>query len=482
MNENSVVIKYLKSKGYDVSTDYYSKIKYWNSWYANDVQNFHNYYDPYGTERKMYKLGMAKKVCEDWSSILYTERDNMTCNKEMNQTFLNTWLPKVKLDEIIPDNIENAFSSGTVATILRLKNVIVSKNRLMADNKTTIETINVEADKIIPLKRVGGRIQDIAFISEDMIENKKCYYIETHELINDEYVIKNVYLSDNGEEIELPNGLIKELHTLSPIPLFSLLSPRLVNNIENNNGLKLSIYANAIDQLKGCDLAYHNYMKDTELGGKKVFYNKRLVKYETVIEIDSLGNKIPRDIPVYPDDISKQQFQVLGDEMENTNEKALIHEYNPDLRMTDNEKNINLALNLLSFMVGLGKGYYKFENGTVVTATQYLGENKDLVGNAKKHRNSLNEYCVNIARGILLLGRLVFGANTDENDIISLTDKDGFLISDEELQEQYRQDFQAGLMSKLTYLMKARGMSEEQARKEIELANSDNPKLEEVIG
>ena len=167
--------------------------------------------------------------------------------------------------------------------------------------------------------------------------------------------------------------------------------------------------------------------------------------------------------------------------MSNINEKKLVHEYNPSLRINENEKNINLSLNLLSFKVGLGKGYYKFENGTVVTATQYLGENKDLVGNAKKHRKALNEYCVGIARAILVLGRLVFEKNTDENDTIELTDKDGFLVSDEELQNQYRQDFQAGLMSKLTYLMKARGMSKEQAINEIKLINNDNPSLEDVI-
>ena len=77
---------------------------------------------------------------------------------------------------------------------------------------------------------------------------------------------------------------------------------------------------------------------------------------------------------------------------------------------------------------------------------------------------------------------MLFGVNTDENDEIQLTNKDGFLVSDEELQEQYRQDFQAGLMSKLTYLMKARGMTEEQARKELALVREDNPSIKDLVG
>ena len=94
----------------------------------------------------------------------------------------------------------------------------------------------------------------------------------------------------------------------------------------------------------------------------------------------------------------------------------------------------------------------------------------------------MNDYTVGIARAILLLGRLLFGVNTDENDEIQLTNKDGFLVSDEELQEQYRQDFQAGLMSKLTYLMKARGMTKEQATQELALVREDNPSVKDLIG
>ncbi len=479
---NSVVMKYLSSKGYCVNTLYYKNISSWNQWYVNKVNDFHTYHDHNGDKKELYKLGMAKKGCEDWSSILYTERDSMICDNQNNQNYLDKQLFNIGFDDMIPENIENAFWSGTVVTVTRLKNVILKDNELTADDKTKIDVINVTAESIVPLKTQHGKIQDLAIISETTIENKKAYYIEIHELTNNEYVIKNSYVNESGEEIDLPPNLIGELHTHSKIPQFSVLSPRIVNNVENNNGLGISIYANAIDQLKGCDLAYNNYLKDTELGGKKVFYNKKLVKYFTVYEDDKDGNKIPVDIPIYPDDITKQQFQVLGDDMENVNDKTLIQEYNPNLRMEDNEKNVNLALNLFSFKIGLGKGFYKFENGTVVTATQYLGENKDLVDNAKKHRKALNEYCVGIARAILVLGRLVFHENVDENDKISLTDKDGFLVSEEELQEQYRQDFQAGLMSKLTYLMKARGMSKQQALDEIALINESNPKIEEVIG
>ena len=75
---NDIVLKYLKEQGYEnVSTNYYDFIETWENWWRNEV-DFHKYHDQTGKERKMYTLGMAKRVSEDWSSILFTERDEIT--------------------------------------------------------------------------------------------------------------------------------------------------------------------------------------------------------------------------------------------------------------------------------------------------------------------------------------------------------------------------------------------------------------------
>lgn len=69
---NDVVLKYLKNKGYNsISTNYYNWIELWENWWRNEVE-FHKYHDQTGMEREMYSLGMAKKITEDWSSILFT--------------------------------------------------------------------------------------------------------------------------------------------------------------------------------------------------------------------------------------------------------------------------------------------------------------------------------------------------------------------------------------------------------------------------
>lgn len=473
MDSNNVVIKYLGTLGYNPSTSYYGYIELWKEWSENLVPKFHKYHDQNGDERQMFRLGMAKRLCEDWSSILYTERDGIVCENKQNQVFVDKWLEKLEFNDKIPDNIETAFWSGTCGTIVRIKNAKIVNKKIVADENTTLNLVSVNASQIIPLKIIDGVITDVAFVSKSTIDSKNVFYIEIHELKKDGYHIQNKYIDEQGNEIENA-GVVKEYETGSTVPLFNLLMPRIVNNIEENNGLGISVYANAIDQLQGVDIVYNNFMKDFYLGGKKVFYNKKLTKYYTQTYTDKeTGEVVVQEIPIYPDDITKQQFQIVGDEVD-VNADTLIHEYNPDLRETENENGLNLALNILAFKSGLGKAYYKFEQGGVVTATQAILDNKDLVGNAKKHRSALNKYTVGIVRSILMIGRLFFNENVDENDTINLVDKDGFLNSEEDQKEEYMTEIAAGLRQPWEYRVKFFGEDEETAKNMVSDGKENN--------
>ena len=97
MDENSVVLKYLAKEGYNVDTKYYQNVSIWKEWYDGTVSEFHKYHDQNNIERELYKLGMAKKGCEDWSSILFTERDNIIANSKDNQEYLDKMLENLVL-------------------------------------------------------------------------------------------------------------------------------------------------------------------------------------------------------------------------------------------------------------------------------------------------------------------------------------------------------------------------------------------------
>ena len=125
---NNVILKYLRNKGYDtVSTDYYKFIDIWETWWKNQVE-FHKYHDQTGKERKMFSLGMAKRLAEDWSSILFTERDEIATEaKTKEQTEVNNkYLNKIsedltlkKLKKCKAPYIKITHSYGTIASKIK---------------------------------------------------------------------------------------------------------------------------------------------------------------------------------------------------------------------------------------------------------------------------------------------------------------------------------------------------------------------------
>lgn len=477
---NSVVLKYLRKQGYEtVSTDYYNWIELWENWWRNEV-DFHKYHDQSGQERKQYALGMAKRVSEDWSSILFSERDEIATEAKTqkqtkaNNEYLEKQLKVLKVYKDLPIAIEKAMSIGTAGAIIRVNHVKVDKQgNLSADDRTKLDIIYVGANQIMPLRVEHGKIVDIAIVSESNRGDKKEFYIEIHRLEYKEklkkeiYVISNTFLDEYGNELK-KEGVAKSYTINSSVPLFSILKPAVANPLDTSynhvNGLGFSVYGTAIDQLKACDITYHNFVMDFYLGGKKVFYNKKIVNTETITRKDANGNLIEEQIEMYPDDITRQQWKTYGDEMQNLKENPAITEYNPELRVQEDKEGIQFALNMLSFKCGLGTKYYEFNGGSVVTATQYVGDRQDLIINANKHRKNVDEFVSGIGKAILLLGRILFKENVTENCIVKVTDKDGFMVDTETSKQEFRQDIAQGIRQAWEYRVKFFGEDEQTAK------------------
>lgn len=492
---NDIILKYLSKKGYrTVSTDYYTFIEMWENWWKNNV-DFHKYHDSTGKERKMFSLGMAKRVSEDWASILFTERDeiatqaNTSQQTKVNNDYLNKQLKKLKVYKDLPTAIEKAMAMGTAGATMRVKNAKVDKNgKVSATNRTKLDIIYLDATQIVPLKVEHGEIIDVAFVSESIEDGKKIYYVELHQLQYDEelkkdiYVISNNYINEQGEEVA-KKDIVKQYTFKSDVPLFSILKPAVANPLDteyhNVNGLGFSIYGTGIDQLMVCDITYNNFAMDFYLGGKKVFYNKKITRTKTRQIKDTDGNIKEEEYEVYPDDVMKQQWTTYGDDqISNIKENPVVTEYNPDLRVAEDKEGIQFALNMLSFKAGLGTKYYEFNGTSVVTATQYVGDRQDLVSNANKHRKRVDEFVSGIGKAILLLGRILFKENVTEDCLVTITDKDGFMVDTETAKNEFRKDIAQGIRKPWEYRVKFLGEDEETAKARIADDNIDDIKTE----
>ena len=201
------------------------------------------------------------------------------------------------------------------------------------------------------------------------------------------------------------------------------------------------------------------------MGGKKVFYNKKRTITKTIQIKDTNGNIKEEEYEVYPDDIMKQQWTVYGDsEISNIKDNPVVTEYNPELRVEEDKAGIQFALNILSFKGGLGTKYYEFNGSSVVTATQYVGDRQDLIENANKHRKNVDEFVSGICKAILLLGRVLFKEKVTEDCIVTITDKDGFMVDTETAKQEFRQDIAQGIRQAWEYRVKFLGETEEIAK------------------
>ena len=354
------------------------------------------------------------------------------------------------------------FLKRTISDIDNCKHDIDKiKDKLKYSADTKIDLNYICADKIIPLTVDNGDIIEAAFCSDVCIKGHNRIYLEIHRIEKDEYVIENhMFAADRKsekllKEIQLPDDVPQIIYTGSDKPWFSICTPAIVNPIDNNNGMGCAVFANAIDNLKGVDLAYNNLNSDFWLGQKKVFLNKNLLG-------DLSGTK-----KVAPDEVNQQLFYFVGEVMDDGTGKTMVQEHNPDLRVSDNTAGIQAQLDYLSFKVGFGTKHYQFNAGSIVTATQYTGDKQDLIQNAHKHFIKVEGFLHRLVKTILWIGHNYIDVAIKEDAHITVVFDQSPLVDENAERQRDKDDVATGIMQKWEYRVKWYGETETEAKKAL---------------
>ena len=148
-----------------------------------------------------------------------------------------------------------------------------------------------------------------------------------------------------------------------------------------------------------------------------------------------------------------------------------------EIRADAHEKAINDNLNMLSMKCGFGQNHYKFENGSLQTATQVISENSDMYRSINKHEIILNDVLEELIRIIARLGQVLgVGTNPDTEVVVNFDDS---IIEDKQAERQSdRQDVSMGAMTLVEYRAKWYGETEKEAAKKI-VRETDEPDPEE---
>lgn len=430
--------EYLEQNGYiTASDDTYEHIQEWENWYSGYVKDFHEYTVYNGiniTKQNRERLNMAKTICEDWASLILNEKVNIHTGTDFDEIIEKVFEYnnfRVKGNQLI----ELAFAFGTGAFV----------EYLDATGEVVIDYIR--AGMIYPLSWENGYINECAFGSVRETKEGKQIYLQIHKLDDKgkTYIIENHMIdAETGKDIELPEDMAEEVLTGSENPLFQIVTPNIINNIDLDSPLGISVFGNAISQVKGCDLIYDSYMNEFNLGRRRILVPISMAK------VQMQENGVSK--PVF--DSNDTMFYAIPDDRNN---QQKIEPMDMSIRAQEHELGITKALDLLSFKCGMGTGRYRFESGTVKTATEVISEKSELYQSLKKHEIVVGNAIKGLVNAIAFLKE-----KTIDKDIE--IDFDDSIIEDKETERQTdKGDIAIGVMRLEEYRAKWYGETEEEA-------------------
>lgn len=469
------IFSYFRDKGIDtVNPTYYRQIEIWRSWYNSNVKKFHKYkvYRGNGTSVNClrHSLGMAKKVCEDMADLLLNERVTITIADQTTDAFVKGVLESNTWEELGNEFQEWKSALGTVAYVVYIKDATVDEAGNMTGGSVGINY--VEAAHIYPTSWQNKVITECIFTFPKTYKRKKYVHFQYHRIEDvpgenrKQYVIENTVVEntsgsgleltpDQWEEIPAFSGLAERIETGSDQPLFIIDRLNMVNNADDDttNPMGVSLFANAIDIIRKIDLEYDSYANEFSLGRKRIF-----------VAPEFLSNT--NGSPVF-DPNDSVFYELPEDYFKNAESKEAIREINMQLRIEEHSKAINDDLNWLSFKCGFGTDRYKFEAGSVKTATEVISENSDMYRSLTKHELVLNRVLIQLIQTIIRAGISIGIPGLQENTDVTIQFDDSIIEDKVTERQNDRQDVAMGAMGLAEYRAKWYGETPEQAQKNL---------------
>lgn len=488
------IIKKLTSfLGYEIKVgDYYNRIAEWKCWYDGYVKSFHSKMENGKLVRK-FSMGMAKKIGEDYASMVVNEQTKIETSDEKTKKFLvgdddnsGGILKDLNFWKNLNDYCERMYGyAGAIAAIVGLDKANVDSSGTVSGGKYTLRFVTSE--HMIPISWDGNDVTEAAFFSVKTVKGSTYVVLEIHlkdEKKNDgSYIVQTkIFLVQNGELMDTGLPILEQFNlpeTLTfPFRPFAVCSSNIANNFVEGFPLGVPAIANAIDEIKTCDIYFDNFAQDGALGKKRVFISEEYV--DTEIIRDNQGNVVRR-VPIDPE-YNQSPFYVLKkDNMLNGGTPAIYQEFNPVLRVAENKEALQQALNMLSLKVGFGNQFYVFQQTGAVTATQVRVSNLPLTYNINKQRTPYWRFIQDICHALISLANFTQKAGLPEDVEINVSWDDSLLRDPEAEKMADMQAVSQGIMAAWEYRVKWMNDTEEEAKKILAAERKNNTTIDDFF-
>lgn len=402
-------------------------------------------------EKKQLKTHL--QVCKEFASYFFNEKvDFKLSDAEADTTkatneieYLKEHYNKKDFWQRLEKGMIEVFGIGTVGIVNSY------------DETWGIQNTFYDAYCILPLSIIDNKIQEVAFVGTDVIDDTKTFislhrrnWVESS-FITDEaipktittkkengYTVDTITLDESGNLIESESYL----NRLSPVRLFVILKPFGRKAYDYADCFGIPIFADAVDICQGIDDIYNAQRRDLEISENMLLASKNLF-------IDPITNKMS-----IPARFKNGNTILLGEENLNSiDNKPIIRLENLNTKINEYAQNLTEAYKMLSLSVGLGAETLAINKISTPTATQVISDNSQKFNSLKKHFGQMQDELTVLNSAILFLAN----ENTNNKSLdytikITFNTSDNILVDDETLRQEAISLFQAGLMSIYRFL------------------------------
>lgn len=456
---------YLNKLGYSVNSNALEIIGICDDWYSNRViDDFHKRKNLNNVEYKLNKMNFAKRCCADDANLC--EIVSVAPEKENTaQEFIDKLLSDNRFDVRYREQLEKTSAAGTVGAYIYLRNAeyIKTKGDTTSVRGGDIRINYCDADCIIPLTVENRLVTECAFSATNTVKGKEKTTLVIFTLEDGRYRADTVVFDGSGKQVDAESSSIQ----LGEVKPFAVMTNAEVNNLDSMDGYGLPKIYNSIPLFKAVDLCYNILYGDLDKGQKLVFINELLACIQT-----------DKDGRPYLTQQQKEIFILLGMDNEGKlpDEKTLVQEYNPEIRVEQITKAFELVLSLLSMQFGYGTKKYTFENGQIKTATEYIGTKQDAMQELNKQRKQAKDYIENIVHAAMWFSNQFHGTGFDISEKLSIEFDDSYVEDKQTKLESMRADalsFTDVPILKIMYLSEKYNVPMEEVKKWLQ--NTDDP-------
>ena len=433
----------MNKQGYSINEEALQYIELTNEWYTNTEKTFHNAKTVAGEQYDLERTNFAKRLCADDANLIEVVEINASKN-DIDNNIINDILNQNNFIKMYRKQVEQMSANGTVGAYIRVEDADIYEDNTFRNGKIKIEYC--DSLNIVPLTVVNSNIVECAFTGNDIENQKKIYTLVMFTLKDDIYYARSYYLDEYGKEIVERTQVVQ----LADVKPFAIM-----RTAENNN-LKMGGYGypklwSAIPSLKTVDLTMTMWNRDLMKSDKLVLINENLCKNEN-------GKIVP------PTKEQRNLFVQLGSQ-KLPEENSMYQEYNPTVRMGEVVQSLETALSILSLSFGFGTKKYTFEQGRIVTATEYIGENQSAMQEVNKQRAESTEYITDLVKAIAYFYNLTQNANLIIEEV-KIDYDDSYVEDKSAVAEAMRNDALSFNIPKLQlwYFMKKYNLAEEEAK------------------